>query len=241
MLKDKLEDGCQDKNYSAIITRENIEDFCNAIVDSPELYPYFMGLGPDGLLRKCNKMASYITDFLNKNIITPADTQFLKKIHNSLNINETSYDEFTRLFAHICCRNNSDYRRKKMLSIFSILKAHICPAAGSGENFAAFCEVISNLHPVDWKEMVDREKGCSWQNSFPELSTNCFFKPGADIWNEEAQYFHLRKRLRKCEKLITVIQYKSKRMEMRIAKLEKKCKRDQIELNQHRDLDLVYK
>merc|ERR1719233_1912188 len=200
-----------------------------------------MELRPNGLWRKCNRMASYFTRVLNKDIITPADTEYLKKIHHPLNINETSYDVFTSLFAHICCRNKSDARRKKFLSTFSLLKAHVCPIAGGKQNLNAFVGVISKL-PFAWKEeVVNRD--CTWLDSFPELNNNCFFRTNgglsrSEIWNEQAQYFHLRKRLRELEKLITVIRYKSKRMEMRIANLEKESRKKQMPTKQHRNLDL---
>jgi len=234
MQKKNLKSGCQDKNDPAIAT-DVIEDFCNAIVDSPELYPHFMKLSPHGLRRMCTKLASYITRISNKNIITPADTEFLKKIHQPLNIDETSYTEFTRLFAHVCCRNKNDSRRKKMLSTFSLLKAHICPFAGGGQNFAAFCGVLSNV--------VDKEQGC-WLYSFPEPSDEYCCRSTdklsrSEVWNEQAQFFHLRKRLRRCEKLITVIQLKSKRMEMRISKLEEESKYEQFIIKRKRDLDLI--
>jgi len=40
--------GLQDKRDSGVTTDE-IEQFFDAIVDSPQLYPYFMELFPDGL------------------------------------------------------------------------------------------------------------------------------------------------------------------------------------------------
>merc|ERR1719320_138988 len=186
-----------------------------------------MELHPNGLWRKCNKMASFFTRVLHKEIITPADTQHLKKIHHCLNITESSYEEFTRLFAHICCGNHSDAYRKKMLSMFSMLKAQICPNAGSGNNLAAFVEVFYNMEPVSRKEVedADEEQHCTWMDGFPVPRDS--FLVGArgelfvksEIWNTEAQYFHLRKRLRKLQKLIKVIHTKSKRMEIRVSKL----------------------
>jgi len=227
-----------------VITEDVIEEFYDAILDSPELYPYFMELRPNGLWRKCNKMASYFTRVLNKDIITPADTEHLKKIHHSLKITERSYDVFTSLFAHICCRNKSDARRKKFLAMFSLLKAHVCPIAGSKQNLDAFVGVISKL-PVARKVEDDKKQDFSWLDSFPELNGNCFFRSNgelsrSEIWNEQAQYCHLRKRLRKLEKLITVIRYKSKRMEIRIANLETDSRKQQMLTKQHRDLDLVF-
>jgi len=190
-------------------------------------------------------MASYFTRVLNKDKITPADTEYLKKIHRRLNIKETSYDLFTSLFAHICCRNKSDARRKKFLSTFSLLKAPVCPIAGSGKVLAAFCGVISNLDPVARKEEPDKKVGCAWSDSFPDPSTCNFLKSNgelsrSEIWNEKAQYFHLRKRLRKLEKMITVIHCRSKRMEERIANLENESRKQQKSNRQQRDLDLVY-
>jgi len=228
MLKGKLQSGNQDKD-DPTISNDSIEEFYYAILNSPELYPFFMEIHQKGLWRKCNKMASYITHVSNKSTITPADTEFLKKIHHCMNISESAYDDFTRLFAHICCRNKSDFRRKKMLSLFSLLKVYICRVAGSEENFAAFCKVILNLDPVDW-------------NRRP--SDNLFFRTNdelsrSEIWNEQAQCIHLRKRLRRCEKLITVIQNKTRRMEMRIAKLEENSKKDEKMTKQQRDLELV--
>jgi len=239
MHKETLKSDCHDKDDSGIAT-DVLEEFCNAILDNPQLYPYFMKLRPNGLWEKCNKMACFISFVSNKNIITPADTEFLKKIHHGLNINETSYDEFTRLFVHICCRKKSNFRRKKMSSIFSLLKAHICPASGNGEIFGAFCEVISHLNPVDWKEEGDKKRGSSLLDRFPEPSHNSMFRSSDKISNELAQYFHYRKRLRKCERLVTVIKEKSRRMEMRIAKLEKKGKKDQKLKKQQRNLDIIY-
>lgn len=235
-------DDWQDIDDSPVITSDVIEEFCNAVLDSPELCPYFMELRRTGLLKKCKKMASFVSFVSNKNYITPADTEFLKKIHHGLNINETSYDNFTTLFAHICCRNKSDLCRRKMLSIFSLLKAHVCPVAGSGKIFGAFCEVLSNISPVDWKEDVVEERGTSWVDRFPAPSQNRFFRSSSQICNEEAQYFHYRKRLRKCERLITVIRQRSERMDKRIAKLEEEDKKGRMMQNkQLRDLDLNYK
>jgi len=238
MQKNKVMLGYQDKD-DLQITSECIEEFCNKVLDSPELYPYFMELRPSGLWRKCNKLATYITLVLNKNILTPADTEFLKKIHHPLNIKEADYDGFTRLFAHICCRNKSDILRKRMLSMFSLLKAHVCPLAGSRQNLKTFLKVMSNIDPLDWKEDGNKEQNCSWLDRFPAPANNCFLKSKRSvIWNEQAQYVHLRKRLRKCEKLITVIQNKTESMEIRIAKLED-SKKDQVLRKQQRDLDLV--
>jgi len=232
--------GPQDKRDPGITT-DDLEHFFKAIEDSPQLYPYFMKIFPDGLWRLCTKMASYITRVSNKNIITPADTEFLKKIHHGLGIDEATYDEFTRLFAHVCCRNKSDSRRKKMLSIFSLLKEHICPSAGREKNFAAFCGVVLNLDPKEWKQEADSEPTC-WLDSFPEPSS-CFRSiheiPRSEVWNEPAHCFHLKKRLRRCEKLIRVIQNNSERMEMRISKLEEESKSEQFIMKRKRDLDLV--
>jgi len=233
--------GLQDQRDTDVTTDE-LEQFFKAIVDSPQLYPYFMKIFPDGLWRKCTKMADYITRVSNKDIITPADTEFLKKIHHRLGIDEATYDEFTSLFAHICCRNKSDARRKQMLSTFSLLKEHICPFAGRGKNFAAFCEVVLNLDPKNWKQEVDNEPGC-WLDSFPQPS-GCFRSIGelasSEAWNEQAHLVHLQKRLRRCHKLITVIQNNGKRMEMRISKLEEESKKEQFRLKSKRDLDLVW-
>jgi len=228
MLKRKVKPAYQDKD-DPTISNDSIEEFYYAILNSPELYPYFMEIHQKGLWRKCNKMASYITLLSNKSIITPADTEFLKKIHHSLSINESTYEDFTKLFAHICCRNKSDFRRKKMLSLFSLLKPYICPVAGSEENFAAFCKVILNLNPADWNR---RPRDNFFFRSNDELSRS-------EIWNEQAQYIHLRKRLRRCEKLITVIQNKTRRMEMRITKLEENSKKNENMTKQQRDLELV--
>lgn len=237
----KLSSGSQDSNTSAIST-DSIKEFYDAILESPELYPFFMELRPNGLWRMCNKMACYFSRVLGKDRITPADTEHLKKIHHSLNINEASYDRFTQLFAHICCRNKSDARRKKMLSTFALLKAHICPNAGASESLFAFYKVISNL-PVAQKKEKHKTKNTSWLDTFPEPNAGCFLKSTGEFaisesWNQPAQYFHLRKRVRELEKLMTVIQYKSKRMEVRIANLE--VQNMQMGTRKQRDLDLVY-
>jgi len=247
-MRKKIKSELQDEE-DQVITPEVIKKFYDAILDSPELYPYFMELRPNGLWRKCNKMASFFTRVLHKEIITPADTQHLKTIHHCLNINESSYGIFTRLFAHICCGNKSDARRKKMLSMFSMLKAHICPNAGGGKNLAAFCQVISKMEPVPMIEVedVDGEEHCTWMDSFPEPSDNSFLGASGELFgrseilNEQAWHFHLRKRLRKMEKLIKVIQNKSKGMEIRVAKLEINSRQQQnMVTNQQRNLDLVY-
>jgi len=237
----KLSLASQDSD-SSVISSHSIKEFYDAILESPELYPFFMELRPNGLWRMCNKMANYFSRVLGKDRITPADTEYLKKIHHSLNISEASYDRFTQLFAHICCRNKSDARRKKMLSTFALLKAHICPNAGASKNLFAFCKVISSL-PVAKKEEKRKTKSTSWLDTFPEPSAGCFLKStgeyaSSEIWNQPAQYFHLRKRVRELEKLMTVIQYKSKRMEVRIANLE--VQNMQMGARKQRDLDLVY-
>jgi len=239
----KLSTGSQDSDTS-VITKEIIKEFYDALLESPELYPFFMELRPNGLWRMCNKMANYFSRVLGKDRITPADTEHLKKIHHSLNISEASYDRFTQLFAHICCRNKSDARRKKMLSTFALLKAHICPSAGASKNLFAFYKVISNL-PVATKEERSKKKSNSWLDTFPEPNAGCFLRStgvfgSSEIWNQPAQYFHLRKRVRKLEKLMTVIQYQSKRMEVRIANLEFQNMNQQIGIRKQRDLDLVY-
>jgi len=227
-----------------VITTEVIKEFYNAILDSPELYPYFMELRPNGLWRMCNKMASYFTMVLNKDRITPADTEYLKKIHRNMNISEDSYDTFTGKFAHICCRNKSDARRQKMLSMFSLLKAHICPNASSGKPYKAFVKVISKLDPVAQKKEVDKSKSTKWLDSFPEPNVGGSLRSSgefgrSEMWNEQANYFHLRQRVRKLQKLITVIKYKSERMEARVAKLEVESM-NQLGKKPQRDLDLVY-
>jgi len=238
LKKENLKSEWQDHD-DPVITKEVIEEFYDAILNSPELYPYFMELRPNGLWRKCNMMASYFTRVLNKDKITPADTEHLKKIHRSLNIKETSYDLFTGLFAHICCRNKSDARRKKFLSKFSLLKAHVCPIAGNDKIWDAFCGVISNLHSdsASRKEELEKKSGCASSDSFPVLAVAL---SRSEIWNEKAQYFHLRKRLRALKKQITVIYHRSKRMEMRIANLEMESRKQQKFTMQQRDLDLVY-
>jgi len=232
----------QDQNDPAI-NQKCVEEFYYSILDSPELYPYFMDFSRNRLWTMCNKMARYITHLLNKNLITPADTEHIKKTHYNLNIDETSYDAFTSLFTHICCRNKNDARRKKMISMFSLLKAHICPSASKRKNLAALCSVISNLQPVAWKEELDEKQGCTWLDNFePNEDYLCISNielSRSEMWNEQAQYFHLRKRLRDLKKLITVIHYKSMRMEMRITNLEMKSREQQMLANQNRDLDLV--
>jgi len=244
MLNEKLKSEGKDLDKS-VITKKAIKEFYEAIIDSPELYPEFMELRQDGLWRMCNMMASYLTRLLSKDRITPADTQYLKKVHQSMNISETSYDKFTGLFAHICCRNKSDTQRKKMLSMFLLLKAHICPIASGGKNLAAFCGVLKNLPFVPQKEEIDKKKSTKWLDSFPEPIDSYFLRSSryigrGQIWDEQAQFFHLRKRLRKLEKVITVIHNKSKRMEIRVSRLEVESRKKQTETKQHRDLELVY-
>jgi len=228
-----------------VITKVAIQEFFNAVLDSPELYPYFMEVRPRGLWRMCNKMASYVTLVLKKDRITPADTEYVKKIHQNLNISEDSYDTFTGKFAHICCRNKSDALRQKMLSIFSLLKAHICPNASSGKPYKALIEVISKLDPVAQNEEVPKTNSTRWLDNFPEPSDGygCLRSTGefgrSEIWNEQANYFHLRQRVRKLQKLITVIKYKSERMETRVAELEVASMNQQVKKHQM-DLDLDY-
>jgi hypothetical protein len=227
-----------------VITTEAIKEFYNAILDSPELYPCFMALRPNGLWSMCNKMASYFTLILSKDRITPADTEYLKKIHHNMNISEYAYDTFTGKFAHICCRNKSDAWRQKMLSMFSLLKAHICPSASSEKSYKAFVKVISKLHPVSHKEEVHKTISGKWLDSFPEPNVGGFLRSNgvfgrSEVWNEQANFFHLRQRVRKLQKLLTLIKHKSELMETRIAELEA------ASMNQHgrkpqRDLDLVY-
>merc|ERR1719334_122923 len=184
-----------------------------------------MEVRPRGLWRMCNKMASYLTLVLKKDRITPADTEYVKKIHHNMNISEDAYDTFTGKFAHICCRNKSDALRQKMLSMFSLLKAHICPNASSGKPYKAFVKVISKLDPVAQREEFHKTKSTKWLDSFPEPNDGCFLRSSgefgrSEVWNEQANYFHLRQRMRKLQKLITVIKYKSERMETRVAHLE---------------------
>jgi len=242
MIHKKVKSGLQNTD-DPVITTAAIKEFYNAILDSPELYPYFMKLSPNGLWRMCNKMASFFTHVLKKDRITPVDTEYLKKIHHNMNISENSYDIFTGKFAHICCRNKSDALRQKMLSIFSLLKAHICPSASSGKPYKAFVKVISKLDPVAQKEEAHKTKSTKWLDSFPEPKASCLKSTGefgrSEIWNEEANYFHLRQRIRKLQKLITVMKYKSERMETRVAQLEIASMKQQGKKNQ-RDLDLVY-
>jgi len=233
-----LSSGSQESD-TAVITRASIKEFYDAILESPELYPYFMELGPKGLWRICNKMAFYFSRVLSKDRITPADTEHLKKIHHSLNISEVSYDGFTQLFSHICCRNKSDISRKKMLSTFALLKAHICPKAGASQNLFAFYKVIANLPAVQTKP-----KSTKWLDTFPELEGGCFLRStefaSLESWNESAHNFRLRKRLRELQKLMAVIHHKSKRMELRISKLEVKNMELRLGPENQRDLDLVY-
>jgi len=246
MQKEEIKTEFQDEE-DQVITAEVIEKFYEAILNNPELYPYFMELRPNGLWRKCNKMASFFTRVLQKEIITPADTEHLKKIHHCLKIKESSYGVFTRLFAHICCGNKSDARRKKMLSMFSMLKAHICPNAGSGKTLAKFVEVASKMEPVPRKEVEDADEQphqtSMWfsverNNPFVEARGELFGR--SEVWNEQAQHFHLCKRLRKLEKLITVIHNKSKRMEIRVAQLEINSRKRKLVTNQQRNLDLMH-
>jgi len=244
MINKKLKSGLQNTDYPAITT-EAIKEFYNAILDSPELYPHFMELRPNGLWRMCNKMAKYFTLLLRKDRITAADTEYLKKIHHNMNISENSYDTFTGKFAHICCRNKSDARRQKMLSMFSLLKAHICPSASSGKSYKAFVKVISNLHPVAQMKEVPNTKTTKWLDSFPEPNTRRVLRSSgefgrSEIWNEQANYFHIRQRVRKMQKLIAVIQYKSMRMEKRVGQLEVESMK-QLGKKHQRDLDLVYR
>jgi len=244
MINKKLNSGLQHID-NPVVTTEDIKEFYNAILDSPELYPHFMELRPHGLWRMCVKMASYFTLLLRKDRITPADTEYLKKIHHNMNISENSYDTFTGTFAHICSRNKSDAQRQKMLSMFSLLKAHICPSASPGKSYKAFVKVISKLRPVAPKIDVHKTKSTKWLDSFPEPNAGCVLRSSgelghSEIWNEQANYFHLRQRVRKMQKLITVIQYKSKCMEKRVVQLEIESMKQQG-IKHQRDLDLVYR
>jgi len=232
-----LSSGSQESD-TTLITRASIKEFYDAILESPELYPYFMELGPKGLWRICNKMAFYFSRVLSKDRITPADTEHLKTIHHSLNISEASYDRFTQLFSHMCCRNKSDISRKKMISTFALLKAHICPKAGASQNLFAFYKVIANLPVVKTKP-----KSTKWLDTFPELKAGCLRSTefaSLESWNEPAQSFRLRKRLRELQKLMAVIHYKSKRMELRVSKLEVKNMKLRLGPEKQHDLDLVY-
>jgi len=165
-------------------------------------------------------VAKYFSYIYNKDIVTPGDTQQLKKTHNSLNISETAYDEFTMLFAHTCCRGKDDNCRRRILRINSLLKAHICPSAGKRKNLAVFCKVISKINPVRKYTKNDEEQE-SVTSRFDKLSPFGHLVYGrTELWNEKAQAFHLRKRLRDLEKTLNNIYKKSEAMEKRVTELE---------------------
>jgi len=224
--KIKSEQRPKDDSVMTIPT-EVVEVFYQKILESPELYPYFMTLRPNGLWTKCESMAKYFSRIYSKHIITPADTQQLKKIHHCLNISESAYDEFTKLFAHICCRGRDDNCHRRVLRVNSLLKAHICPSANKLKNLAAFCKVISNINPVVQHTENDEEHK-SVTSRFEKLSpfSEANAKVGhlvfgrAEVWNERAQSFHMRKRLRELEKLLKRIHKKSEDMEKRVTELE---------------------
>jgi len=219
----------QKQKDDAIITipSEVIEVFYQEILESPELYPYFMTLRPNGLWTKCEMMAKYFSSIYNKDNITPADTQQLKKTHHCLNISETAYDQFTKLFAHICCRGKDDNCRRHILRINSLLKAHICPSAGKRKNLAAFCKVISEINTVRKHKKGDVEQKMA-TSRFDRLSSlsakntevGHLVFGRAEVWNEKAQAFHLRKRVRDLEKILNDIHKKSEAMEKRVTELE---------------------
>lgn len=57
------------------------------------------------------------------------DSTGLRNIHKKLNITDNAYNQFTKLFAHICCENMSDELRPWMLKAFSELRSEICLAS----------------------------------------------------------------------------------------------------------------
>jgi len=225
---DKLNSEQKRKDDAIIsIPSEVVKVFYQKILESPELYPYFMTLRPNGLWTKCERMAKYFSCIYNKDIITPADTLQLKKTHHGLNISEAAYDEFTKLFAHICCRGKDDNCRRRMLRINNLLKAHICPSAGKQKNLGIFCKVISQVNPIR-EYTKDDEERTRVTSRFDKVSrfsventkVGHLFFDREEVWNEKAQAFHLRKRMRNLEKILHNIHKKCDAMEKRVTELE---------------------
>jgi len=217
-----------------IFSTEVVKEFYEEILQSPELYPYFMTLRPNGLWRKCDRMASYFSRVFKKDFITPADTQHLKKIHHDLNITEKSYDMFTKLFAHTCCKGKSDNHRKRMLRLSGLLKAHICGNPDGGKNLKAFLKVISNINNDNrvigggQRSTLNTVSASATQTGgLKQLVTQTgglkqLVNNGSEVFNARAHYFHLRKRLQELERLIGVIRTRCERMEECVAILEAK-------------------
>jgi len=111
---------------NSFIDAEAVHKFYLAVQQSPTLYPYFMNVKVESREDVIQKIACSFHKVLEKKIITDADAVMLEAVHEKLNIDEDTYNMFTKLFAHICCENKSVLLRMRMYETFTLMKNYIC-------------------------------------------------------------------------------------------------------------------
>jgi len=113
---------------------EAVHEFYNAVQESSLLYPYFMHVKVDKRKNVMQNIACLFYKTLQNDFSQNVSTR-LRNIHKKLNVTDNAYNQFTKLFAHICCENKSEELRARMPKAFSELRSEICLA--------------SVIHPVD--------------------------------------------------------------------------------------------
>jgi len=197
-----------------------VHEFYQAVQESPLLYPYFMDVKKEKRENVMQKIACSFHKALQHHH-TMADSESLVSIHKNLNIDETAYNEFTNLFAHICCRGKSDKLRARMLKSFAKLKSKICTTSVEKHpaNLAYLYGMLNlnsksdaSVSPQDL-DQVERERNTGPGTRFlPDSARQ------GKVWNDKSPHKNLLKKITELEsrinQLVDIIQALNVRLQV---------------------------
>jgi len=182
---------------------EAVHEFYKAVQESPLLYPYFMNVKADKREDVIQNIACSFHKTLQKEF-SPEDSLRLRNIHKKLNITDNAYNRFTKLFAHMCCKNKNDKLRARMLKAFSELKSEICSASVKHPiDLTSFFELLtdssaSTTHPKNQSESNGEtlpNKFVNEQKNKPCDLTRCLVLERAKAWNNRNTHEELVKKI----------------------------------------------
>jgi len=213
---------------------EAVHEFYKAVQESPLLYPYFMSIKAEKREDVMRNVACMFHKTLQKQL-SAANSVRLRDIHKDLKITDVAYNQFTKLFAHICCKGKSDKLRARMLKSFAMLKSEICSTTGKEPvDLASFFELltVSKGSPGDQGSPIENKQQTNLKNSlndpisnpqkvfFPRHSAQSLVLGRAKVWNNRSIHEQLRKRIVELEDKITQLANLNLGLDARIKAME---------------------
>jgi len=212
---------------------EAVHEFYQAVQESPLLYPYFMDVKQEKRENVMQKIACSFHKALQQHH-TLADSERLISIHKNLNIDEIAYNEFTNLFAHICCRGKSDKLRARMLKSFAKLKSEICTSSRESKpaDLSSFYEMLNSnskldasVSPLEVGSPVESDQKNSFQDPRTRFSPDSpvsLVMRRAKVWNDKSRHKQLLKKIMELENKISQLVGTIQTLNVRIKALEPK-------------------